>query len=100
VQYLLTLLRSKVFKGFIAQGLRSSYDPLADESPHPTIFTPRGSDGSSTHAVCKVYSPPHIAIPCSLTSNDLIVAFVPSHTVTSALTPSCSPTPLIVHARR
>jgi hypothetical protein len=53
MEHLLRTIREH-FKGFHASGIPGSYDPLTDDSPHPVVFTPRGSDHSSTHAVCKV----------------------------------------------
>merc|ERR1711924_103518 len=35
-------------------GISHSFDPLTDDSPHPIVFAPHGTDGSSTHAVCKL----------------------------------------------
>ena len=51
VHFLLDTVRRQL-KGFTAEMLPASFDPLTDDSPYPTVFVPEGSDGQRTHAVC------------------------------------------------
>ena len=53
MRFLLDVVTTKL-KGVTAFAIPNTFDPITDDSPHPIVFAPRGSDGSATHAACKL----------------------------------------------